>query len=494
MLSEVLNRLRALLNLPARIDAQFGRLRNDVEEGVRDVQRALKTHKEVSASVWQRQKAEHESLTQELAAVREEMREQLLRYHLQLSRLSRVVEGASPSTEASGMPIPSEVASVEPASPAPPLAADWECLELHGCPGCHSADRTIVCEWNKAILLERELPDDVMRYDFALCHGCGIVYASRRPVGASYRLLMDEFPETIGRGAGANASDALLNPFPLSDADRERYRQLMAAGVFVSDHEPREHLELLYKDRLDNAAHLEILAGLLDLRQARVLEVRSRAGTIVSGLRRQFGATVMAMPIFEGQQLILRELHGIECSDLIDYDRFTIPFEGAFDLIVCNHMLTHIVRVDRFFDEVRWHLKPGAHLYLYNEIDENEFLERGKSLINTLNPIHLQTFDRASLVRLLEANGFDVVFIKLRNGSLLCLARFTGRTTWQPLPADDRRRRLAAYSLARAHSILRAPEVVRHRFAEVWDAALEQACAAGVARFDDKGRLRLTKY
>ena len=53
------------------------------------------------------------------------------------------------------MPIPSEVASVEPASPAPPLAADWECLELHGCPGCHSADRTIVCEWNKAILLER---------------------------------------------------------------------------------------------------------------------------------------------------------------------------------------------------------------------------------------------------------------------------------------------------------------------------------------------------
>ena len=493
MLSDVLNRLRALLDLPARVDAQFGRLRHHVEEGVRDVQRALKVHKEVAAGIWERQKAEHQRLEQELAATRDEMREQMLRHHLQLRRLSRLVEGPLAGAESGGMPIPQQVQPVVPTA-APPTAGDWEWLELDRCPGCGFSERTVVCEWNKAVLLEHELPADVMRYDYALCHGCGIIYAERRPVGATYRRLMDEFEETIGRGAGVNASDALLNPAPLSDADRERYRKLIAAGVFVSDHEPREHIEGLYKDRLDNVAHVEILGELIDLRQARVLEVRSRAGTIVSGLRRRFDATVMAMPIFEGQQLILRELHGIECSDLIDYDLFTIPFEGAFDLIVCNHMLTHIVRVDRFFDEIRRHLKPGGHLYLYNEVDENEFLERGKSLINTLNPIHLQAFDRASLVRLLEANGFDVVFIKLRNGSLLCLAQLTGRKTWPPLPAEDRARRLAAYSLARAHAILRASERVRHRFADVWEAALEQACAAGVARFDDKGRLRLTKY
>jgi 2-polyprenyl-3-methyl-5-hydroxy-6-metoxy-1,4-benzoquinol methylase len=41
----------------------------------------------------------------------------------------------------------------------------------------------------------------------------------------------------------------------------------------------------------------------------------------------------------------------------IDYDQFTIPFEGTFDLIVANHMLTHIVRLDRFFNELRAHLR-----------------------------------------------------------------------------------------------------------------------------------------
>jgi 2-polyprenyl-3-methyl-5-hydroxy-6-metoxy-1,4-benzoquinol methylase len=58
-------------------------------------------------------------------------------------------------------------------------------------------------------------------------------------------------------------------------------------------------------------------------------------------------------------------LYGIECSDLIDYDQFTIPFDGTFDLIVANHMLTHLVRLDRFFNELRAHLRPGGHLYVY---------------------------------------------------------------------------------------------------------------------------------
>jgi 2-polyprenyl-3-methyl-5-hydroxy-6-metoxy-1,4-benzoquinol methylase len=488
----VLSRLRALLNLPARVDAQFGRLRHDVETGVHEVQRALKTHKDVASEVWERQRAEHASLEQELAATRDEMREQMQRFQLQLTRLAAVGDHSTAPQDASGMPIPM---SVERAPAAPrPDAGDWQWLDVAACQGCGTVERTIVCEWNKAVLLDRDLPDEVMRYDYAMCHGCGIVYATRRPVGATYRTLMDDFEETIGRGAGVNAQDALLNPAPLSDADRERYRRLIAAGVFVSDHESREHIEGLYKDRLDNAAHVELIANLLDLTRARVLEVRSRAGTILDGLRRQFGASVAAMPIFEGQQFILREMHGIECSDLIDYDRFTIPFDGTFDLIVCNHMLTHIVRVDRFFDEIRRHLTPGGHLYLYNEIDEDEFLVRGKSLVNTLNPIHLQVFDRSSLLRLLKANGFEVTFVKLRNGALLCLAKYTGQAARVPMPEEERQRRLRSYAQARAYSILRASDAVRPRFADVWDSALEQAVAAGFARFDDKGRLRLTKY
>jgi SAM-dependent methyltransferase len=304
---------------------------------------------------------------------------------------------------------------------------------------------------------------------------------------------MDDFPDTIGRDARAAAANPLLNPYPLSDEERARYRQMIAGGVFVSDHERREHLSQVYKDRLDNASHVELLGSLLDLNGARVLEVRSRAGTIANGLRRYYGAAVAVMPIFESQRLIVEELYGIECSDLIDYDQFTIPFEGTFDLIVANHMLTHIVRLDRFFNEVRAHLRPGGHLYLYNELDEAYVFASGKSIVNSLNPVHLQSFDRASLMRLLKANGFEVTFIKRRHGSLLCIATFTDHRELSPLSMDERDTRIAAYARGRAYAILRAPEHVRARFADEWAEAVERGVAAGIARFDTKGVLRVTK-
>jgi SAM-dependent methyltransferase len=172
---------------------------------------------------------------------------------------------------------------------------------------------------------------------------------------------------------------------------------------------------------------------------------------------------------------------------------FTIPFEGYFDLIACNHMLTHIVRVDRFFDQIRQHLKVGGHLYLYNELDENAFLGIGKSVINTLNALHLQVSDRASLSRLLNANGFEVVFVKLRNSSQLCLARYTDDRAWTPMSLEERNTRIRAYALARARAILRAPKALRGRFAAVWEDAVAQGVEAGIVGFDDKGRPRLIK-
>ena len=285
----------------------------------------------------------------------------------------------------------------------------------------------------------------------------------------------------------------MLNPYPLSEQDRERYRALIAGGVFVSDHEAHEHLDGVYLDRIENAGHVELLGSLLDLQGTRVLEVRSRAGTILNGLRRQFGASVMAMPIFEGQQFILRELYGIDCSDLIDYDMFTISFEGRFDLIACNHMLTHIVRVDRFFEQIRQHLKVGGHLYLYNELEEKAFLANGKSVINTLNALHLQVSDRASLIRLLNANGFEVVFIKLRNSSQLCLARYTDESHVDTDVAGGAGRTCAGLC-SRPHSgHFAGTKGPPGRFAAVWEDAVARGVEAGIVGFDDKGRPRLIK-
>ena len=200
------------------------------------------------------------------------------------------------------------------------------------------------------------------------------------------------------------------------------------------------------------------------------------------------------MPIFESQRLIVEELYGIECSDLIDYDQFTIPFDGTFDLIVANHMLTHLVRLDRFFNELRAHLRPGGHLYLYNELDEEFVFASGKSIVNSLNPVHLQTFDRASLMRLLKANGFEVSFIKRRNGSCSCASRGS--------PVIGSSRPSARTSAIRASPPMRGDVPTRfcarpNRCAAdlptEWAEAVEIGVAAGIARFDDKGVLRVAK-
>jgi SAM-dependent methyltransferase len=489
-LRRLLVRLRELLALPARVRAESQRIVRDSHADAKHIQAALKDQARRLEDLRTRQANQHASLEQELRSVHAEIHDRLLQYHLQLGRLTSLLEGRPSEPQVYSSPIPfSAPTSARP--PAPPATGEW--LELPRCAGCGTVDRTLVCKWNKSILMDEEPQDDSTIANYALCHGCGIVYAARRPIGERHRSLMDDFPDTIGRDPRAAAANPLLNPYPLSDEDRERYRAMIAGGVFVSDHERREHLSQVYRDRLDNASHIELLGSLLDLTGARVLEVRSRAGTIVQGLRRYYGATVAVMPIFESQRLIVEELYGIQCSDLIDYDQFTIPFEGTFDLIVANHLLTHIVRLDRFFSEVRAHLRPGGHLYLYNEIDEAFVFESGKSIVNTLNPVHLQSFDRASLMRLLKANGFEVTFIKRRNGSLLCLATFTDQRELSPLSADERDTRIAAYARGRAYAILRAPEHVRARFADVWAEAVELGVAAGIARFDAKGVLRVTK-
>ena len=487
-IQRIIERLRELLSLPLLVRAESQRVWRDSHADARNIQIAFKDR---TRRLEARHAEQHARLEDEIRAVRAELHDRLLQYHLQLGRLTSLLEGRSAEPRVFSPPIPFSVEP--PPNPVSTAPATGEWLELSHCPGCGTVERTLVCKWNKSILLDKEPEDDSTISNYALCHGCGIVYATRRPVGERHRALMDDFPDTIGRDPAAAAANPMLNPYPLSEEDRARYRRMIAGGVFVSDHERREHLSHVYRDRLENASHVELLGSLLDVTGARVLEIRSRAGTIAHGLRRHYGARVAVMPIFESQRLIVEELYGIECSDLIDYDQFSIPFDGTFDLVVANHMLTHLVRLDRFFCELRAHLRPGGHLYLYNELDEEFVFASGKSIVNSLNPVHLQTFDRASLMRLLNANGFEVSFIKRRNGSLLCIARFTNQRELSPLSVDERDTRIDAYARGCAYAILRAPEPARGRFATEWSEAVALGVAAGIARFDAKGVLRVAK-
>src|SRR6185436_20949329 len=135
---------------------------------------------------------------------------------------------------------------------------------------------------------------------------------------------------------------------------------------------------------------------------------------------------------------------------LLDFDRFTIPYDGAFDLVVANHVMTHAVRPAALLASLRERMAPGGHLYLYNEPDEADFLDTGKSMFNTLNAFHLQTFDGASLARALQSAGFEPVFIGHCQSNCVALARVpVAPIAWDPLKPKERAKRVKRYALAR---------------------------------------------
>ena len=481
--------------------------RRELERIAAEARRATKLSTELSDKT-DNVRTQVAELQRSVTRLERQLGERLLQYNLQLGRLSRAVDGPGENGHASETlgtrMVPMHADDLEFESwqsvgggITHPDSEGREWIILDACPLCGAGEGTLVNPWNKLLLLERAPDDASARYDYTMCHACGVVSARRRPFGARYRFLLEHFGEVTAkrakRGDGREIPNPVLNPYPLSAEEREELKRLVRRGIFVSDHlglRSREYLASLLRDRFDNSGHADLLGSLVPLRNARVLEVRSRTGSILDALRQHWGAAVYAMPIWESQRVIVEELYGIPASELIDFDRFRIPFDGLFDLIICQHMVTHVVRPAEFFAELRAHLKPDGYLYLHNEPDDREFLSANQSILATLNPLHMQAFDQESLVRGLAANGFETVFVKEHDLSHLCLAR---RNDVTMVPMDDRQRkqRVESYEQAYDRAILRLDDQQRSRVAVEWDSVVARAVASGVAAFDDRGRLRL---
>lgn len=377
-------------------------------------------------------------------------------------------------------------------SELPPIPTD-NVAKLAACPVCGHEERTPVCRFNRFAMFESQPDEQAGVYSYALCHGCGVVYAARRPEGPRYQWLFQYFDDALGRMEG-RAGKFALTPRRLTDEDRAHIRGLLARGVYVSDHlELRggEYFPSLLSDRLGSSVHVEILGSLVPMRSARVLELRSRVGSISDALRRLFKAEVQILTLFETQQFVIEETYRIPTKIPINYDRFEIPFDGPFDVIVANHMLTHAVRPQEFLATIAGHLAPGGHLYLYNEMNEDEYLVEGKSMFN-FNPFHMQAFSRRSLLRALEANGFTTVFMTVHEGDHVCLARRDPAVAahWAPMPDDERKRRRTAWRNAYEPAVLRMPEHARWQV-NGWDRILEEAVAAGRAQVARDGTVKV---
>ncbi len=412
------------------------------------------------------------------------------------SRLRGGSGGATPASRAT-RPAP-PVTPAQPPSGVTPIPAD-RIDALTACPVCGGTAFRQVSPFNRLVLAPWTPDDRAVRYRYSLCRACGVVFAALRPGGPRIEWLIGHFEEALGRADVGETREGkyAITSSGLSDEQRDRLRALAAPGVFVSEHSGisrKAYLPGLMGDRLATSAHVELLTSLLDLRGARVLEVRSRLGSISAGLQRLCGALPHAMALFPNQQFLIQEVYGIPASVGIDFEHFSVPFEGPFDLVVANHMLTHALRPSALLATIHASLAPGGHLYVFNEPDEREYLADGKSMFNTLNPFHMQAFDGPSLGRALEANGFAVRFSTLYQGSRICLAqKVERRDDWERIPNGSRSRREKAYALALERALLGVPPHARGRLDEPWEAILERGRAAGLIDESRKGAPKLTR-
>jgi SAM-dependent methyltransferase len=514
----VIDRLIGLIGAPVRIARFLVRGEQQLTDLRQVVQSTKRTTSDMASSVRridERLDKDGERLSavkRELDGLWGDLSDRLLRINLQLGAMTRVVQQVRASVDGegshgttgrrlSGRAIP---VTVEPEKPrwavviggeTHPDPAGQEWLLLDSCPFCGDRGRTVVVKWNKLIMLAKGPDQQSATYNYSCCHSCGVVYATRRPVGQRFLFLLKHFGEVTGKAAADGViGNPLLNPYPLSAGDKERLRRMAAHGVWVSEHvglKTTDYIEGALKDRFENSVHVDLLGNLVNPTNARVLEIRPRAGTIAESLRRLYNADVSVMPMWESQKFLLKELYGFDAKGLIDYDDFHIPFEGHFDLIVCNHILVHSIRPQEFLREIHAHLDPGGYVYLYNEPDDRRVLEESKSIIAHLNPLHMQTFDRSAMIRALAANGFEVTFIKVRNSSFMVLARaVAGKVAWTPIAPEKLAQRIESYRLARDRAILKLPADMRQRLGGEWADAIEHGLESGALEFDDQGQLR----
>jgi hypothetical protein len=393
----------------------------------------------------------------------------------------------------SDVPAPSSTAEEVGSTDCPPDSIE----QLEVCPVCAQPARTIVAEFNKFILMAKPPDEAASRYDYALCHGCGVVYASQRPVGNRYSWLFRHFEETIGRAdTGLRSIRKLtLSAVELREDDRAELRRTLKHGVFVSEHlrvSKKDYMPSLLKDRLSVAPHVELLGSLLDLKSARVLEIRSRTGALSGALTRLYGVQAKATALWAHQRLVIQELYGIPAFPM-DFESFIVPEGGPYRLVIANHAFTHSVRPRSFFAAIRKALEPGGYLYLYNEPDDTEFVSKDRSMFKSLNGFHLQVFDGPSLVRALSVNGFSTVMQVRDNRRFAVLARVGSDPAYVPISARALTERRQRYQRGRDYALLRATPAQRERFESLWRAAADRLLASGEAEVDHAGRIRLRK-
>jgi SAM-dependent methyltransferase len=370
-------------------------------------------------------------------------------------------------------------------------------IALSTCPGCGGAAREPVCEVNGLVLLSSMRESSLCRYEYALCRGCGLMYATRRPDGEELTYLYSRFDEVLGR---ADDEETTARQETVSDEERASIAARLSKGWLVTEEgDPSDDAWMpdVFEERVLNSFHVNVVGSLVPVEGKRVLELRATTGFMLDVLRRRYGAAeVFAMPMSERHALIIEALNPMPTA-MIDFDTLDVPFDGAFDLILARHMLTHALEPGRLWRLLTQRIPEGGYVYFYLENDDRFMFEaRRKNLIGEQKAFHFQNFDLDTLARVLRFHGFDPVFIRHpRPGKseMVCAARRDSRVRPMPMTPMAFESRLEMYRRWRELSVLSLPPEVQALFGSEVGAMADRALAAGLGAVGRDGRFALRK-
>lgn len=361
---------------------------------------------------------------------------------------------------------------------------------VDACPVCDERRSSLALEPNSLILLDRMRQSHLARYDYSLCHGCGVVYATHRPVRADYDFIYENFSEFLGR---PKAPDIFDDPSPLDGAVKAEIDRFAQPYWSSQNGVPDS------ADRISTAArkyasiylpHAETILDNVDVAGMRVLDVRSKTGIVGAALKRAGAREVCATVMFPAQEYLVRTLYGVDARLGLNFETFDVPFDGEFDLIVLTHMMTHAMRPRDLLEQVAGRLRPGGYVYLCQDNDDQKMYTKGKNLIGEMKPFHFQQFDIASLCRCLEFSGFSpvaTVHPREKAAAVGVLARRDASATPVPIGEEAISDRMAMYRQWRDESVIGLPLPAQLWFSDRED-IVERALKTGIAR-EHKGQV-----
>ena len=333
---------------------------------------------------------------------------------------------------------------------------------LDACMVCGEARRTIVSHHNRLIFLEGMWESDLARFEYALCHGCGLVYATRRPDRAEYDFLYGNFNEFLARRENPKS----LNVNELTAHKKEELdREFLPWWELRTAPGRRTAIRKALQWELQNVlTYVPYIMQNVPLEGAKVLHVRAKGSTLADFMKRLLGvAQVDLITLFPTHKYLAEKNPDIRAVSNLDYEDFQIPFDEMYDLIIENHILIHMLDATKTFDVFAAHLKSGGAIFIHKELADNRLYEKKKNLFAELRPFHYQQFDLPTVQRMLQRYGFSPVFLRDQNDAgdseIFGLAKFDRKPGRCPrIGASELRARLAMYARWRDENILSLPK------------------------------------